>query len=98
MDDITKSVQEMLLKKALGYTVDEVVEEFSEDKDGEFKLTKRKVTKKYLPPDVSAGRILMELSKAQPSLQTMTDEQLAQERKRLLTLLSQETEDENGKM
>ena len=50
------------------------------------KLVKRKVTKKNVPPDLSAIRILLEGS---GGAETMSDEELEAERARLLALLSE---------
>ncbi len=102
MNEIDKSVEKMLLKKALGYVVDEVVEEYSEDKaDGGLKLTKRKITTKHVPPDVQAGKILLELNRTEENdWAAFSDEQLENEKMRLLNLLKNyETEDsEHGEM
>lgn len=49
-------------------------------------LLKRKVTKKSVPPDIQAAKILMG---EQPSLREMSDEQLAQEKERLLRMLKE---------
>ena len=48
-----EKILKTLYKRATGYTKDEVVEEYSVT-DGEMELVKRKVTKKYYPPDNSA--------------------------------------------
>ncbi|MDR0426316.1 MAG: hypothetical protein LBH24_04000, partial [Clostridiales bacterium] len=48
-------------KKALGYTFDESVEEYA-SVDGALQLVKKKVTKREAPPDVSAARLMLELS------------------------------------
>ena len=45
MDDESK-IKKALLKKALGYIADDVVEEYLLDEDGNIKLSKKKVTKK----------------------------------------------------
>ncbi len=83
MDD--SKVRNALEKKALGYETDEIVEEYGFT-DGEAVLLKRKVTKKSVPPDIQAAKILMG---EQPSLREMSDEQLAQEKERLLRMLKE---------
>ena len=55
-----EEIRKALLKKALGFSSDEVVEEYTLDKNGNEVLNRRKVTKKYNPPDISAVKILME--------------------------------------
>ena len=79
-----KKIKKALEKKALGYDFTEVVEEYSEDGEG-IKLTKKRITKKNVPPDISALKMLLE-EDVQP-LSMMTDEQLKEEKERLLKLL-----------
>lgn len=80
-DKSSDKIKEALLKKALGYNVDEVVEEYNSNDDG-LVLTKRKVTTKYVPPDVSAIKVLRELDGEKP-LEAWTDEELTAELERL---------------
>ena len=88
-----KKLEEALIKKALGYDTEEVVEEYAEG-DGEIKLTKRKVTKKNVPPDITALKILLEGSGEVKSVAEMSDEELEKERARLLELLAKEDKNE----
>ena len=74
-----------LVKKALGYDATEVVEEYVSSEEGEIKLTKKKVTKKNVPPDMAALKIL--LDENDKPISEMTDEQLKEEKARLLKLL-----------
>ena len=85
--DLKQDLKEVLIKKALGYDVQEVIEEYSSDGDGEVKLSKKKVTTKYVPPDMTALKIL--LDENQKDTAQMTDEELYQEKVRLLYLLKQ---------
>ena len=83
---VTKSeLEKALIKKALGYDATEVIEEYSGGEDGEVKLLKKKVTVKNVPPDMTALKLL--LDEKQMSVTEMTDEELEQERLRLLQLL-----------
>lgn len=75
-------LEDALLKVALGYQVAEVTEEFAEV-DGQLKLTKRKKTKKDVPPDLKAVQLLLS-SKGVGELSEWTDEELERERQRLL--------------
>ena len=77
-------IESALMKKALGYDYKEVVEEYVSGEEGEVRLTKKKVTKKNVPPDITAIKILLE---NQPSVSSMSDEQLEEEKQRLLKLL-----------
>jgi hypothetical protein len=63
-----------------------VVEEYVSSEEGEVKLTKKKVTKKNIPPDITALKILIEEENG--GVESMTDEQLLEEYDRLLELLS----------
>ena len=77
-------VKEALLRRATGYDATETVDEYA-DCEGEIKLVKRKVSTKNVPPDVTAAKILMEEEK--DDLPAMTDEQLENEKRRLLASL-----------
>ncbi len=85
--ELKQDLKEVLIKKALGYDVQEVVEEYSSDGDGEVKLSKKKITTKYVPPDMTALKIL--LDENQKDTTQMTDEELYEEKIRLLYLLKQ---------
>ena len=78
-----------LKKCAVGLETNEVVEEF-DARDGELKLIKRKVTKRDIPPDIKAVKMLME----EGGVDGLSIEELEEEKKNLLKLLSRE-EDEN---
>lgn len=90
-----KKLKKALIKRALGYDADEVVEEYSYDDEGTPKLSKKKVTKKHYAPDISAMKILIErygnLSKEE--IELMSDEELKEERNRLISLLEEEEYD-----
>jgi hypothetical protein len=74
-----------LIKKALGYDATEVVEEYVSGDEGEIKLTKKKVTKKNVPPDITAIKLL--LGEDNLSVEEMSDEELEKEKERLIKLL-----------
>ncbi len=79
-----EALDEALLKVAVGYSVEEVTEEYAEV-DGEMKLMKRKETKKDIPPDLKAVQIL--LADSDGDFSKMSDEDLERERDRLLAEL-----------
>lgn len=84
-------MKKALMKKAFGYTFNEVTEEYSTNENGDSVLTKKKVTKKFNPPDVTALKILLEQSQLfDDEILKMSDEQLIAERDRLLKLLKSE--------
>ena len=78
--------KDALRRRAVGFETDEVVEEYSVS-DGEPVLVKRKVTKKAVPPDISAAKLLLE---SETPVAAWSDEQLAAEKERLLGLLRAE--------
>ena len=79
-----EALDEALLKVAVGYSVEEVTEEYAEV-DGEMKLMKRKETKKDIPPDLKAVQLL--LADVDTDFSKMSDEDLERERDRLLAEL-----------
>ena len=78
--------KEALVKKALGYDATEIVEEYVSGEEGEIRLTKKKVTKKNVPPDITAIKMLME-DYVKP-VAVMSDEELEKEKMRLLKTLA----------
>ena len=84
--DYKKLMEEVLLRKAKGYSFEEKTEEFAV-LDGEMTLVKRKVSTKYVQPDVGALKALAELTDDIGDLSELTDEQLKAEKLRLLKLL-----------
>jgi hypothetical protein len=95
-----KELSNALIKKALGFLHEEVIEEYVVDKEQEMLvLNKKKVTKKNIPPDMAAVKTLLELYKTKTNndLTTLTDEQLKQEKIKLLKQLKElEKGEENG--
>ena len=83
------NLKQALLKRAVGFNSTEVTEEYSEDSDGELRMTKRKVVSKNVPPDVSAAKLLYELDGDMDSLKRLTDEELEKEKQRLLEILKE---------
>ncbi|MBR2052833.1 MAG: hypothetical protein IJ959_01620 [Clostridia bacterium] len=94
MEDV--EIEKALIKKAVGFQVEEVIEEFSIDENGNQVLTKRKKTTKNIPPDVSAIKILLAYydEKTFDELNAMTDEELRQQRDLLLHSLQKFDEKE----
>lgn len=86
MDTDNEIVKDALLKRAVGYEAQEVTEEYTDDGLGGIKMVKRKVVSKNVPPDVSAVKLLVELS-GDKDIKELTDEELENEKIRLLKLL-----------
>ena len=81
MEDDVKSA---LKKCAVGAETCEVVEEFSVE-DGELKLIKKKVTRRDIPPDIKAVKMLLDES----GISTLSDGELEAERQKLCELLKE---------
>ena len=90
-----KELKQALIKKALGYDVTEVVEEYLSGDDGDVKLAKKKVSVKSVPPDMTALKILMDEQECNVS--EMSDDELIKEKKRLLNLLDELNSDKEMK-
>lgn len=93
MDEEDK-IKKALLKKALGYSADEVIEEYAIDENGEQKLSKKKVTKKHFSPDISAVKVLLEryYKTYEDKILAFSDEELRVEQERLKNLLKGESD------
>ena len=96
-----KEIGSALYKKALGYALEEVVEEYVIDKeDGErLILNKKKITKKNVPPDMTAVKALLQFYKVDKinNYNKMSDDELKNEKLRLLNKLKElQKGEENG--
>jgi len=91
--DIVKSTLE---KRAQGFVLEEITEEFCGEENGDIRLVKRKVTKKEVAPDINALKVLIEMQSPNDNkYHNMTDEELKLERDRLIKLLKEEDEHED---
>ena len=79
-----QDIKEAIMKVALGYSLEEVTEEYGVE-DGQLKLVKRKETKKDIPPDLKAVKLLME----DKDYSVLSDEELEQEKQKLLKRLKE---------
>lgn len=80
----SENVKEALTKCAVGLSASEVIEEFAVE-DGELKLVKKKVTRREIPPDIKAVKMLLDSE----STVGATDEELAAERENLIKMLKE---------
>ena len=81
-----EGLDDALRKVALGFSLEEVTEEYGEV-DGKLKLLKRKRTKKQIPPDLKAVQLL--IGERADDYSRFSDEQLEQEKIRLLSQLKE---------
>ncbi len=86
MEKKEEKLSDALLKVALGYQIAEVTEEYAEV-NGELKLTKRKKTKKDIPPDLKAVQLL--LGEGGREYSALSDEELEAEKNKLLAALAE---------
>lgn len=73
-----------LKKCAVGLETNEVVEEFGVE-DGELKLIKKKVTRRDIPPDIKAVKLLIDGG----GVDGLSVEELEEEKQKLLNLLTE---------
>lgn len=83
--DVNKQkIKQALLKKCLGYNTKEIVEEYVVE-NKEVKLTKKKITKKHIPADISAMKLYFDYFNEGASVfENMTDTELDQEAVKLI--------------
>ena len=82
------SLEQALKKCAIGFDTSETVEEFAVQ-DGELKLIKRKVTRRDIPPDIKAVKMLLDGRRDDE----LSDEELAAEREKLIKMLKEDNFD-----
>ena len=95
LEDVDESIKLALIKKALGYEAIDEVKEYAVDENEKMKLTKKKITKKFVSPDIAAAKTLLEyyFDENKNEYEAMSDEELLAERERLLNLLKSEEDD-----
>lgn len=76
------SVKRALVKCATGLSASETVEEFTVE-NGELKLVKKKITKREIPPDIKAVKLLLD------GREELTDEELEAEKQKLMDMLKE---------
>lgn len=83
--DKNSDLENALKKCAVGFDTSETVEEFAVQ-DGELKLVKRKVTRRDIPPDIKAVKMLLDGRRDGD----LSDEELTDEREKLMKMLKEE--------
>ncbi|MBE5748349.1 MAG: hypothetical protein E7344_01820 [Clostridiales bacterium] len=97
MKSVNQKLKQALVKKAVGYVAKEWVDELAVDKEtGEMTVVKRKVTKKQVPPDLNAAKLLFEITgEKQFDVAFMSDDDLQNERQKLLDILEENNDKTN---
>lgn len=89
MDEKTvEKIRAALIKRAVGYDTEETVEEYSSNGE-DVTMVRKKVTKKKVPPDITAAKLLLE--EENDGYAEMSDEQLEAEKTRLLKMLKEKS-------
>ena len=90
---------EQLKKHILGFSSKEITTEYLIDEEtGKLKVSKQKVQEKVLPPNIDLLKILcQQIEKPKDSFESMTDEELENEKQKLLKELRGE-ENDSGKI
>lgn len=84
-------LRNILTKKARGFVLEEISEEYSCDENDKLKLVKRKIISKEVAPDITAIKALTELKFFDDNkYKDMSYEELQKEKQKLLNLLSEE--------
>jgi hypothetical protein len=84
-----KKIRKALMDKALGYTTQEIIEEYGISGE-EFVLQKRKTSTKTYPPDLSALQMLIDENDINENkYSSFTKEELEKEKNRLINLLKE---------
>ena len=89
--DEEEKIKQALLKKALGYEADEVIEEYVREDEGGQSLAKKKVSRKHIAPDITAIKVLFEkyIRPYSEQVALMSDEEIFAERERLKKILKE---------
>ena len=75
-----QKVKDALIKKAIGYDTDEIVEEYVVDEQNKQHLVKKKVTRKFVPADLTASKMLLDYySSSSNTYENLSDQELDQE-------------------
>ena len=95
MKKIDKDIEKALIKKALGYTQEEMVEEYAKV-DDDIVLSKRKITKKDIPPDMNAIKFLMTVKDiSNKDIKSMSLKELENERDKYKQILESYEENDS---
>lgn len=92
----SEDILSALKQRALGYQSNEIIEEYTLDEHENERLVKKKITKKNIPPDISAAKVLLEFESQSlnDDLTKLTNEELDEKINEIITKLK-ESENDN---
>lgn len=92
----SEDILSALKQRALGYQSNEVIEEYTLDEHENERLIKKKVTKKNVPPDISAVKVLLEFENQSlnDDLTKLSNEELDEKINEIISKLK-ESENDN---
>ena len=83
-EDSLSVIKKALLKKAQGFYADEIIEEYVME-NGKEQLIKKKITKKYVPADLTASKLLLDyFEEKTENFDGLSEEELDKEAIRLV--------------
>ncbi|MBQ8468676.1 MAG: hypothetical protein IJ542_02850 [Clostridia bacterium] len=92
MNQTKSHIKKILKKLSEGFEYSEEVEEYVKE-EGELVLAKKKITKKFVPPDMLAIKMLLDFNENGGKLSQMTDQELINLKNSLLEKLKGEEND-----
>ena len=87
LDELDEDTFKAIKKLVKGFCLKEEVNEYVLDDKGNKQLTKQKVSRKIVPPNVDILKMLFNKSETQVSFEDWSDADLEKEKQRLLKLL-----------
>jgi len=97
-ENLKEDIKSALIKKAMGYSYKEIIKEYSLNENSEQTLSKRKVTTKHVPPDITAVKLLLNIMDEENAinLDKLSDEEIEKEINALLEQSQKETNKEDN--
>lgn len=94
LEELDEEALKAIKKLITGFCLKEVVKEYTMDGNGKKTLTKQKVSQKIVPPNADILKMLYLKNDKPTNFEGWTDEQLEQEKQRLLEMLKKGEENE----
>ena len=94
LDELDEDTFKAIKKLVKGFCLKEEVNEYVLDDKGNKQLTKQKVSRKIVPPNVDILKMLFNKTETQVSFEDWSDADIEKEKQRLLKLLKKGVNDE----